>query len=154
MDLILKSSTLRHQKMVSKSITFTNKLILWSIKSVFLWKLSLSRRIFFYLYIIVPSGSPLSFGGNATSSRSASISWNSPLPDQWNGVIILYVINVTIMETGHVFQLNSTTTSLTVVTLQPFRNYICIIAAVTSVGTGPFSVSFTLTTPQDGKINS
>ena len=103
-------------------------------------------------YALVPSASPLGFGGNATSSRSASISWSPPPADQWNGIILLYVINVTVVETGQTFQLNSTTTSLTVSTLQPYRNYICIIAAVTSVGTGPFSARFTLTTPQDGKV--
>ncbi len=103
------------------------------------------------IVVVVPSGSPLSFGGNATSSRSASISWNPPAADQWNGIILLYIINVTVVETGQTFQLNSTATSLTVSTLQPYRNYICIIAAVTSIGTGPFSVRFTLTTPQDGK---
>ena len=101
---------------------------------------------------VVPSGSPLNFGGNATSSRSASITWDPPPADQWNGVIILYIINVTVVETRLTFQLNSTSTSIAVSTLQPYRNYDCIIAAITSVGTGPFSNRFTLTTPQDGKI--
>ena len=105
-----------------------------------------------YLFLLhaVPSGSPLSFGGTAMTSRSATISWNPPRADLQNGVIISYVINVTVLETGLTFQLTSNTTSLTIGTLSPYRNYVCIIAAVTSVGIGPFSGQFTLTTPQDG----
>ena len=110
---------------------------------------ALNHKIHFHY--VVPSGSPLTFGGNATSSRSASISWSPPPADQWNGIITRYIINVTVEETGHTFQLNSTTTTLRVNSLQPYRNYTCIIAAVTSVGIGPFSGSFTLITPQDGK---
>ena len=107
----------------------------------------------FFLFS-VPSGNPVNFGGNATTSRSAVISWDPPAADQWNGVIILYIINVTVLETGETFQLNSTSTSLTVSTLQPYRNYVCIVAALTSVGSGPFSTSFTLTTPQDSKFDA
>ena len=50
------------------------------------------------------------------------------------------------------FQLTSTTTSLTVSTLQPFTTYFCIIAASTSVGMGPFSTVVTLQTPEDGTL--
>ncbi len=103
------------------------------------------------MLIIVPSASPLGFTGSASTSRSATITWSPPPADQQNGVIIQYLINVTVVETGVSFQLTSTSTSLTVTTLLPYRNYICIIAAVTSVGIGPFSSRFTLTTPQDGE---
>ena len=99
----------------------------------------------------MPSDSPVSFGGNTTSSRSAFLSWDPPPPDQQNGVIIYYIINVAVQETGERFQLNSTDPYLSVNNLQPYRNYTCVIAAATSVGIGPFSLSFTLVTPQDGK---
>ena len=85
-----------------------------------------------------------------TSSRSASVTWGLPPADEVNGVIIRYVINVTVVGTGQTFQLTSTTTSLTVTTLTPYTTYICIIAAVTSAGIGPFSTQFTLITPEDG----
>ena len=100
----------------------------------------------------MPSGSPLNFGASTTTSRSATITWDPPRADLQNGIIIRYIINVTVVETGATFQLTSTTTSLTVNTLTPYRNFICIIAAVTSVGIGPFSTQFTLTTPQDGEL--
>lgn len=111
-------------------------------------------KVIVHVYAAVPSGSPLSFGGSATSSRSATITWNPPRADLQNGAIIRYVINVTVVETGQFFQLTSPTTTLTITTLVPYRNYICIIAAVTSVGIGPFSSRFTLTTPQDGELYS
>ena len=71
---------------------------------------------------------------------------------QQNGIIILYTINVTVADSGEMFQLTSTTTSLTVSTLQPFTTYFCSIAASTSVGMGPFSTVITLQTPEDGML--
>ena len=86
-----------------------------------------------------------------TSSTSAYLTWNPPSYEEQNGVIIQYVINVTVQETGERFQLTSTTTSLEVTNLRPYRTYVCIIAAATSVGLGPFSISVTVETPEDGK---
>ena len=71
---------------------------------------------------------------------------------QQNGIIIFYTINVTVADSGEMFQLTSTTTSLTVSTLQPFTTYFCIIAASTSVGMGPFSTVVTFQTPEDGML--
>ena len=68
-----------------------------------------------------------------------------------NGIITSYTINVTIIETGQQAVWQSNTTSLTVNSLHPHRTYECIIAAVTSAGTGPFSTHITITTPEDGK---
>ena len=102
---------------------------------------------FFY---VAPSASPTGFAVVSTTSRSATVTWNSLPADEQNGVIILYVINVTVVGTGQTFQLTSTTTILTVTNLTPYTTYICIIAAVTSAGTGPFSTQFTVSTPQDG----
>ena len=72
--------------------------------------------------------------------------------DDRNGIIVRYIINVTVVETGQMFQLVSTTTTLTINTLSPYRTYVCIIAAVTSVGIGPFSTQINFTSPEDGKI--
>ena len=85
------------------------------------------------------------------SPRSANVTWNPPPPSDVNGAVVRYIINVTVVETGQMFQLTSTTTKLTVSTLSPYRTFVCIIAAVTSVGIGPFSTQFNFTTPQDGK---
>ena len=97
----------------------------------------------------VPVAPPENFEASDVTSTSAVLSWDPPPPDSLNGEIIQYVINVTVQETGERFQLTSVTNSLTVTVLSPFRTFVCIIAAATSVGLGPFSVSFTVVTPQD-----
>lgn len=100
--------------------------------------------------LVVPSGYPDNFEAEATSSQSAVISWDPPPTSEQNGVITGYTINVTAVETGEMFQLFSEETSLNVDTLVPFTTYFCVIAASTSIGTGPFSTVFTLRTPEDG----
>ena len=85
----------------------------------------------------------------SNSPYEAVLMWD-PLPsDQQNGVVTGYVINVTVQETGQTFLLFSNTTTLTVQT-RPFRTFICVIAAQTSAGPGPFGPVFILSTPQDG----
>ena len=103
------------------------------------------------LSYIVPSGSPQVFNATILSPYSADLTWAPPSLEEQNGVIIGYVINITILENRMNFLLYSNTTSLTVTSLRPYRNYICIIAAVTSIGIGPYSTTVTVTTPQDGK---
>ncbi len=98
-----------------------------------------------------PSASSQVFNATVTSSQSATLSWEPPAPDGQNGKITGYVINVTVLETGEMFQLFSETTSLTVDSLQPYRTYTCVIAARTAAGLGPFSSPIVVTTPEDGK---
>ena len=100
---------------------------------------------------VVPEGAPIGLNVAITSSTSAYLTWNPPSYEEQNGVIIEYVINVTVQETGERFQLTSNTTYLEVTTLRPYRTYMCIVAAATSVGLGPFSTSVTVKTPEDGK---
>ena len=100
---------------------------------------------------LVPGGPPTNFSGTATSSTSAYLIWNPPSYEEQNGVIIGYVIDVTLLETGEQFQLNSSTTSLELTNLRPYRTYWCIIAAATSVGLGPFNITI-VETLEDGKF--
>ena len=100
----------------------------------------------------VPETAPSNFEAVATSPYEATLTWDSLPTSEQNGVIIGYIINVTVIETGEKLQLVSTSTTLTVTTLRPFRTYICIITAQTAIGIGPFSGEFTLMTPQDGKF--
>ena len=72
--------------------------------------------------------------------------WSPPSYEKQNGIIIGYVINVTMQETGELFQFISFATYLEVTSLKPFRTYICTIAAMTSVGLGTFSTSVTVNT--------
>ena len=101
----------------------------------------------------VPSGYPQNTEVTAVSSRMSTLSWNPPKHEDRNGVIIGYVINVTNTRRSETLQYTSNTTALTLSTLSPYTTYYYIVAATTSVGTGPFSAVITLLTPQDGKMS-
>ena len=90
------------------------------------------------------------FNATTTSPYSAILTWKPPPFDQQNGIITGYIISVSVLETNETFLLYSNTTYLIVTALRPFRTYICIIAAQTGVGTGPFGTQFVLNTPEDG----
>ena len=106
-----------------------------------------------FFLILAPTASPESFNAVSGSPTSATISWQPPAADEINGVIIQYIINVTIVGSGETFLLYSTTTTLNVTNLLPFTTYRCVIAAVTSAGIGPFGSELVLNTPQSCKIN-
>lgn len=105
-------------------------------------------------FSLVPDGIPRDFTIVSTLTTSTILSWNPPLVEEQNGIITGYVVNVTLLLTGETFLLFSNTTTLLVDILKPFRTYVCIIAAQTSVGTGPFGTQITLQTLQDGKTNT
>ena len=69
-----------------------------------------------------------------------------------NGVIIGYVVNVTVMGTGEMFQFSTLSTNLTLDSLRPFTTYVCRIAARTLIGIGPYSIAVVATTEQAGKL--
>ena len=99
----------------------------------------------------MPNGNPQNFEAAATSSRMSTLSWDPPNYEDRNGVIIGYVINVTNTRRNETLQYTSNTTAITLTTLSPYTTYYCIVAARTSVGTGPFSAVLTLQTAPDGK---
>ena len=99
-----------------------------------------------YCVFLVPDEHPTGFTASDITSTSISISWN-PV----SGNIVMYVINVTVQETGEHFQWTSTTTSYEATGLKPFRTYVCIIAAATTAGLGPPAPAVDITTLEDGK---
>ena len=99
----------------------------------------------------MPSGYPQNFLGVASTSHSATFTWDTPPSNEQNGIIIEYFINITIADSGEIFQESTSENSLSIHTLAPFTTYLCIISASTSAGIGPYSTVFTLQTPQDGK---
>ena len=84
------------------------------------------------------------------SSSAVNLSWQPPLPEQRNGIIIRYVVNVTAVETGEGFELVSVLDNLTVDSLHPHWTYIFMVSGETSVGVGPPSLAVTATTLEDG----
>ena len=77
--------------------------------------------------------------------------WDPPQPDQRNGIIRRYAINITTLtDQQTVFHSLLTTTSHTVSSLRPYSSYSCAVAAETGAGRGPH-VTQTVRTPEDGK---
>lgn len=103
------------------------------------------------LFFTVPSGFPRDLTGTTNSAFSIYLSWNPPPLDEQSGDIVQYVINVTHAGTLVTTQYNSTTTYINITNLEPYTTYICVVAAGTSVGTGPFSHLFFIQTQESGK---
>ena len=107
-------------------------------------------KIFCCLHsLAVPTGPPQNFTLMANNSRSLILSWAPPLPQDINGIIIDYTINVTSSLGSSSFRVGSGVTTYILASLRPYVAYTCIIAAHTSVGQGPFGTNVTLTTPED-----
>lgn len=97
-----------------------------------------------------PSGPPQNVISETNSSRSVYLHWDPPPVEQHNGNITGYVVNITAINREQTLQLHTTQLFLDVVGLLPHTTYECIVAAMTSVGTGPFSAISTIETYEDG----
>ena len=85
------------------------------------------------------------------TTHSLFLVWNPPSPEDQNGVIIRYRVNITVSGSMEMYQLSSVNSSITVLSLRPYTNYIFTIAAETAVGVGPFSGAYMVMTATDGK---
>ena len=97
-----------------------------------------------------PSSPPLDFVATPTDPRSIVLRWDPPLPEDRNGPITNYIVNVTVVETREMFEINTTSTTFLLDGLTPYTTYRFTIAASTEVGLGPFSETLTVQTPEDG----
>ena len=88
----------------------------------------------------------------APSSRKIIITWDPPPLDDINGIIQHYLVNVSVTNTKESFQNITNKTTLLLSGAHPHYTYSISIAAVT-VGSGPFTSSYNVTTPQDGLSN-
>ena len=87
-----------------------------------------------YVYFCtVPSGPPLNISAVEVFSRSFTLTWDLPAPSERNGIITGYNITVTsldsLFEDPQVFF--TTSQSLTIDSLDPHTDYVCVIAAIT-----------------------
>ena len=100
---------------------------------------------------VVPTGPPQGVEVQSEDPTTLVLSWQPPAPENQNGIIVHYIINITEMETGRLLSFTAVnTTTLSVPTLHPFYTYTCIVAAVT-VGLGPYSATVEVKLPEDGK---
>ena len=79
-----------------------------------------------------------------------SLVWDQLEFENQNGIIVGYVVNVTVAETGETFQDYSATNRITLHSLRPFTTYTFAVAAQTSVNVGPFSITVTSRTAEAG----
>ena len=73
------------------------------------------------------------------------------MEEERNGIIRRYVINITELNSGTEYQLENTSTEITVQNLHPFYQYSYSVAAET-VALGPFTPSAIIEMPEDGKL--
>ena len=95
---------------------------------------------------------PKNLTANSITSSSAEISWLELLPENRNGVIRHYVINITELNTGSVHIFTSLYEGITLHSLHPYYEYAVAVAAYT-VTEGPFSLNLILRTDEDSKCN-
>ena len=109
----------------------------------------------FYLYSISPAPGthPTNFTGTALNSTHIYLTWEPPPPDQVNGVIREYQLNVTENATGIVLQYttNATDREITVGPLHPYYIYHCSVNAIT-ISQGPYTSEFDIQTEEDSKF--
>ena len=82
---------------------------------------------------------------------SIVVSWDPPPSVDRNEPITGYVINLTEVATGKDFHFSTNVSQISITSLQPFSKFIFVIAAQNPQGTGPFSVQYNVTTPEDSK---
>lgn len=94
---------------------------------------------------------PMSLVVDHVTSESFSLHWSPPEGQFQNGIITSYLVNVTAIGTPEIIQVSSITNSVVMRSLRPFTTYVCIVAAETSAGIGPFSTAITIQTNESGK---
>ena len=99
----------------------------------------------------VPETAPLQFRVEATDPRTLVLSWEAPNPEDRNGIIRQYTVNITELETGTLLQLVSDNTTITAFPQHPYYTYSCIVAAETRVGLGPYTSPSSVRMPEDGE---
>ena len=80
------------------------------------------------------------------TSIAIHFSWQSPLSEDQNGVITGYILNVTSPVMGETEELFTESTD----PVTPYTLYSAAVAAQTDAGRGPFSVSISVQTLEDG----
>ena len=105
------------------------------------------------LILTAPNGPPENFTGLAISSQNIHLYWDPPLRRLQNGFIVGYRVKVLETNTGHtsIKFVSTPAMSITLTSLHPYYTYSCTVAAMTTVGLGPYSTDIYITTFQDGK---
>ena len=102
------------------------------------------------MHFTAPGSHPSNTTGTTLNSTHIYLMWEPPQDP--NGLIHGYRVNVTEVETGRMFQLSTNTTSIVIGFLHPYYTYNCTVVAVT-IAPGPFSSVITVRTDEAGKFD-
>lgn len=100
---------------------------------------------------LVPSRAPTSVAVVVLNSTTLSVSWQPLDPQFHNGILQYYTLQIVELVTSSVIEVNENLTHIVVSSLHPYYDYNLAVAAVTVVGTGPFSTPLTTTTAEDSE---
>lgn len=103
-----------------------------------------------YCIIIAPSVPPKNLTIKQVLSRSITLEWLAPEPEQLNGELTHYLIYVTEQETNSSNRLLSTANEVVLDFLHPHYTYSISVSAVTILP-GPYTEEVSITTLEDGK---
>lgn len=95
----------------------------------------------------MPAAPPQNVAAEVLSSTSAQLSWEPPPLDQQNGVIQEYEVIMVVLSPPLWAEHNVSDTLFYVDGLQPYTNYLFVVAA-TTISTGPFSDPIHLDMPE------
>ena len=100
------------------------------------------------MFCTVPSGAPQMLMVTGTGVTNISLMWQQPLLTDRNGIILGFVVQLSSVSGRDTRELTTAYTNITVASLTPYTLYECVVAAYTSVGTGPpSSIIFARTEP-------
>ena len=97
-----------------------------------------------------PSAAPLGLTVTSQTSISFTLSWTLPPPENLNGIITGYSVNVTSTATGEVTLFTTILDFMSVTSLRPYTLYLCSVAAQTTVGMGPYTSPLIVRTNEEG----
>ena len=87
-----------------------------------------------------------------TGVTNISLNWQLPLPEDRNGVILGFVVRLFSISRRETIELTTAVTNITVGSLTPYTLYECVVAAYTTVGTGPPSTIILARTGETSKF--
>ena len=107
----------------------------------------------YFSFYSAPASHPSNSTGYALNSTHIYLTWDPPPPEDVNGVIREYRINVTEVETGVLRQFTTPANvrELVVGPLHPYYSYRSTIVAFT-IQVGPYSTAITVRTEEDGEL--
>ena len=100
---------------------------------------------------VAPASAPVNITALLVTSTSLTLSWSPPPPQDHNGLLTHYHLQITRLSTQSSLSYHTNVTEMVVEGLVPYSEYEVIVAAFTQEGSGPYSDSFIVHTEQDGE---